>query len=322
MSSGSAVVTGAAGFIGSATARALLDDGWRVTGVDCFTDYYDVAQKRANLASLEGHDRFTFREEDLAVCDVDAVVADADVIIHMAGQPGVRASWGASFAPYLEMNVLVTQRLLEAARAASVDRFVYASSSSVYGQAERYPTQETDLPAPVSPYGVTKLAGEHLACLYAANFGVPTVSLRYFTVFGPGQRPDMAMHKLIRCALTGTAFPLYGDGSAVRDFTFIDDVVAANVRAATRSGLEPGTVLNIGGGSDGITMREVIDIVTHAAGAAPRLERHPAMPGDPMRTGAVTSRARDILGWAPATDVAQGIAQQVSWLRGLLSVST
>ena len=321
MSGQTALVTGVAGFIGSATARRLLDDGWRVVGVDCLTDYYDAAQKRANLATLEGRDGFAFRQDDLAITDVGGLVDGADAVIHLAGQPGVRASWGASFAPYLEMNVLVTQRLLEAARVAGVDRFVYASSSSVYGRAERYPTRETDLPAPISPYGVTKLGGEHLARLYAANFGVPTVSLRYFTVFGPGQRPDMAMHKLIRSALMGTPFPLYGDGSAVRDFTFIGDVVDANVRAATRPGVEPGTVLNIGGGSDGITMRGVIDVVAREVGVAPRLERHKAMPGDPARTGADTARAREVLGWVPGTDVVEGIARQAAWQRHLLSVT-
>src|SRR4051812_32930977 len=218
-----ALVTGVAGFIGSTLAEALVGNGDVVVGVDCFTPYYDAAQKRANLQRLAATKQFTLAEADLRTAELPPLLDGVDVVYHQAGQPGVRLSWASGFAEYDSHNIIATQRLLEGARAAGVARVVYASSSSVYGNAPRYPTSEDDLPQPHSPYGVTKLAAEHLCNLYAANWGVHTVSLRYFTVYGPRQRPDMAMHRLIESALAGTPFPLYGDGSAVRDFTFVDD---------------------------------------------------------------------------------------------------
>ena len=218
-----ALVTGGAGFIGSHLAERLLDDGHQVRIVDCLTDYYDVAQKLANL-ELVG-DRAEVLDLDLRTADVRSLVTDRDVVFHLAAQPGVRLSWADGFPAYDSCNVLATQRLLEACRGTSLSRFVYASSSSVYGDAERYPTLETDLPRPRSPYGVTKMAGEHLCTLYASAWQIPTVSLRYFTVYGPRQRPDMAFHRLCQSVITGDAFPLYGDGSQIRDFTFVDDVV-------------------------------------------------------------------------------------------------
>jgi len=308
------LVTGAAGFIGSQLVEALLAEGHEVVGVDSFTPYYDRAAKGANLAAARAHERFRFVEADLRDAELDGLVDGVEVVFHQAAQPGVRLSWSDGFATYDACNVLATQRLLEAARTAGVGRFVYASSSSVYGNADRYPVLETDLPRPHSPYGVTKLAGEHLCGLYAANHGLATVALRYFTVYGPRQRPDMAFHRLVESALDGQPFPLYGDGSHVRDFTFVGDVVRANVLAGTAD-VEPGTVVNVcAGGST--AMRDVIEAVGDAVGAPVPVDRHPEQPGDVQRTGGSGEAAHRLLGWAPQTTLADGIAAQVAWHRG------
>jgi nucleoside-diphosphate-sugar epimerase len=303
-----ALVTGAAGFVGSHLTERLVAEGWRVRAVDCLTDYYDVGQKRANADALP----VEVLDDDLRTCDVAALLDGVSAVFHQAGQPGVRASWDA-FDTYVGHNVLATQRLLAASAGAGLERFVFASSSSVYGDAERYPTTEDDLPAPRSPYGVTKLAAEHLCGVYAANHGVPTVSLRYFTVFGPRQRPDMAMHRLIEAALGGEAFALYGDGTQVRDFTYVGDVVEANVRAATHD-VAPGTVLNVAGGTDA-SMHEVIRTVADLTGAEVPLRREPAAKGDVRRTGGARGRVRDLLGWAPTVGLRDGLARQVDWHR-------
>jgi UDP-glucuronate 4-epimerase len=301
-------VTGVAGFVGSHLADALLARGDEVVGVDCFTPYYDAVAKRANVP-----DGVRLVEVDLRDADLAPILDGAHVVFHQAAQPGVRLSWSTGFAEYASHNVLATQRLLEAAVAAGGPRVVYASSSSVYGQAPSYPTSEDDLPHPHSPYGVTKLAAEHLCGLYAANWGLPTVSLRYFTVYGPRQRPDMAMHRLCEAARTGTAFPLFGDGSARRDFTFVADVVAANVAAAAAE-VEPGTVVNIAGGGD-TSMTELIDLVGEVAGAPVAVDRRPAQPGDVDRTGGTIEQARALLGWSPAVTLRAGVAAQVEWHR-------
>ena len=310
-----AVVTGCAGFIGSTLVERLLADGADVVGVDDFSDYYSVARKRANMAAARDHDRFHLVEADLAEDDLASVVDGADVVFHQAGQPGVRASWD-QFTTYVHDNLTATQRLLDACLGADVARVVYASSSSIYGDAEDFPTLETAVPAPRSPYGVTKLAAEHLCGLYAANFGLSTVSLRYFTVFGPRQRPDMAMHRLIAAALDGTPFPLFGDGSQVRDFTYVDDVVAANLLAAASTTVEPGTVMNISGGGS-CSLAWVIETVEELVGAPIHLDRRPSHTGDVQRTGGSTERAAEVLGWQPAVDVAAGLERQVAWQRAL-----
>ena len=307
-----ALVTGAAGFIGSHLSERLLAEGWRVRALDCVTGYYDESQKLANLAVLEPLPGCEIVQEDMRTCDVGEVLRGVDVVFHQAGQPGVRASWDR-FASYVEHNIGVTQRLLQACVGGAISRFVFASSSSVYGEAETYPTTEDTLPRPRSPYGVTKLAAEHLCGVYAANLGVPTVSLRYFTVFGPRQRPDMAMHRMIEAALADEAFTLYGDGSAVRDFTFVNDVVQANVLAATRE-VTPGTVLNIAGGTDA-SIREVLQIVGELTGEPVRISEEPAAAGDVARTGGARERARDVLGWEPRVGLAEGLAHQVAWHR-------
>ncbi|HYG70736.1 MAG TPA: NAD-dependent epimerase/dehydratase family protein [Actinomycetota bacterium] len=306
-----ALVTGAAGFVGSTLSQRLASDGYEVVAIDSLTPYYDESQKRTNLEAVTATPGCDVIVDDLRTVDVARLLDRVDVVFHQAGQPGVRASWDAGFAAYVDQNVLVTQRLLEAARGASLTRFVLASSSSVYGNAPRYPTVEDDLPRPQSPYGVTKLAAEHLAGVYARNFGVPTVSLRYFTVYGPRQRPDMAMHRLFEAALDGDPFPMFGDGSQVRDFTFVDDVIAANVSAAIGD-VAPGTVVNVCGGSS-TTLLEVARFVGEIVGREVVLDRRPAEPGDVFRTGGSGARAEDLFGWRPVVDVAEGLRRQGEW---------
>ncbi len=308
-----ALVTGAAGFIGSTLADRLLADGVRVTGVDCLTDYYDVTLKRRNLEGALAHPAFTFLELDLGSADL-AALPGVDVVFHQAAQAGVRASWGREFASYAHHNVLATQRLLERYRDANLERFVYASSSSVYGDAERYPTDETMLPRPFSPYGVTKLAGEHLVLLYGRNFGVNVAALRYFTVYGPRQRPDMAFHRFCRALLRGDEIVVYGDGRQSRDFTFVDDAIEANVRAWKRAA--PQGVYNIGGGSQ-VEVLEAIGLLEDALGAKARLRFEPRPPGDPLRTRADATRLREDLDYATRTGIADGLAAEAAWARGL-----
>ncbi len=253
-------------------------------------------------------------EVDLITEDLAPIVEGADVVWHLAGQPGVRLSWSDGFAAYESRNVLATQRLLEACKTAGTGRIVYASSSSVYGNAERFPTLETDRPEPYSPYGVTKLAGEHLCVLYAANWAVPTVSLRFFTVYGPRQRPDMAHHRLVEAALDQTSFPLFGDGTQERAFTFVDDVVEAVELAGVTPDVAPGTVLNVSGPFS-CRLTELIDMVGDAVGQPVPLERRPAEAGDAQKTGGSTERIEAVLGWHASTSLEDGIAAQVAWHR-------
>lgn len=306
-----AVVTGAAGFLGSHLTERLLRDGVRVTGVDCFTDYYDPAIKRRHIAGALADERFTLLELDLGRDALDGL-PDADVVFHQAAQAGVRASWGADFAAYTHHNVLGTQRLLERYRGTRLERFVYASSSSVYGDAETYPTPEDALPRPFSPYGVTKLAAEHLTLLYGRNFDLPVTALRYFTVYGPRQRPDMAFHRFCRAMLRGEPIKVYGDGRQSRDFTFVDDAIEANVRAWRSAA--PQSVYNVGGGSQ-VEVLEAIAILERALGLKAELRFEPRPPGDPLRTRADAARIRADLEFAPSTPIEQGLAAEAAWLR-------
>jgi nucleoside-diphosphate-sugar epimerase len=308
-----ALVTGAAGFVGSHLAEALLARGDDVVGVDCFTPYYDEATKRANLAALLSAPRATFVEADLRDTDIDALLDGIDVVFHQAAQAGVRHSWASGFADYVSLNVLATQRLLDAAHRARVSRLVYASSSSVYGNQERYPTTEDDLPRPYSPYGVTKLAAEHLCGLYAENWGLSVVSLRYFTVFGPRQRPDMSIYRLCEAALRGGTFGRYGDGEQIREFTYVADIVAGNLAAADAD-VAPGTYVNLAGGGE-ITLRELIALVEQLAGARIAIEPRPAEPGDARRNGGSIERARKVLDWEPTTRLRDGLTAQLAWHR-------
>lgn len=314
-----AVVTGVAGFIGSSLADRLLIEGWDVIGIDSFVPYYPRALKERNLAGALANPRFMFLEGDLT--DVvsgrhtsvspQQLFEGAEVVFHQAAQAGVRASWGRDFDIYCDNNILASQVLLEACRFHPGLKVVYASSSSVYGETCKFPMEETDLPAPVSPYGVSKLAAEHLMNLYHANFGLHTVSLRYFTVYGPRQRPDMAFHKLCRATLTGEEFVLYGTGEQTRDFTFISDIVEANLVAA-RLG-KPGGVYNLGGGTR-ISMNDVITLIEDLAGrkaTVKRIERHE---GDVTHTGACVERAQRDLGFAPKVNLHTGLARELEFI--------
>jgi UDP-glucose 4-epimerase len=317
MSSGHALVTGAAEFIGSHLVERLLRDGVRVTGVDCFTGYYDPLLKRRNLEAAARDPGFTLIELDLARDDL-ARLPDATAVFHQAAQPGVRASWGREFETYVQHNVLATQRLLERYLRVPLERFVYASSSSVYGDAERFPTPEDALPRPFSPYGVTKLAGEHLALLYGRNFGMPVVSLRYFTVYGPRQRPDMAFHRFCRALWTGEPLAVYGDGRQSRDFTYVDDAIEANLRAWRRA--KPQAIYNVGGGSQ-VEVLEAIAILERACGAKARIEWKPLPPGDPPRTRADATRLSADLEWVPSVPIERGLAAEAAWTRELYARS-
>jgi UDP-glucuronate 4-epimerase len=308
-----ALVTGVAGFIGSTLAESLIRDGHRVVGVDSFTPYYGRSLKEWNLRWLLTQSGFTLHELDLRIAPLDDVVRGADLVFHLAAQPGVRASWSEGFPEYVSNNVLATQRLLEAVRGTTLHRFVYASSSSIYGNADSYPTTESCVPQPHSPYGVTKLAGEHLCTVYSRNLAVPTVMLRYFTVYGPRQRPDMAIHRLCEAALTGEPYPLYGDGRQVRDFTFVEDVVAANRAAAEHDGAI-GEVFNVAGGSS-IAIAELVELVAEAADRSILIERRAAQAGDVDRTGGRIEKARRVVGWSPETDLRTGLERQLEWHR-------
>jgi len=307
------LVTGVAGFIGSHLAERLLHEGHRIVGVDAFTDSYPRAVKMANLSPLLGEPGFRFMELDMTQADLGPLVAEADFIFHQAGQPGVRASWGKDFDVYLECNVRATQRLLEAVRGSiRLRRLVFASSSSVYGQAQALPLREDTLPQPYSPYGVTKLAAEHLCLLYHANYGVPTVALRYFTVYGPRQRPDMGFHRFIQAALQDRPIVVYGDGEQTRDFTYIADAVEANWLALSPAA--NGHVFNIGGGSRS-SVNQVLTTLEEILKRPIRREQRPPQPGDVRHTWADTTRAREVLRFSPLVSLPEGLARQVEWLR-------
>ena len=307
------MVTGVAGFIGSHLAERLLAEGYEVIGVDCFTDYYPRSIKEANLQTLRRRPGFRFLPLDLRTAELAPLLDGVTYIFHQAAQAGVRASWGAEFELYIGHNVLATQRLLEAVKEAGsgVHRFIFASSSSVYGEARELPVREDCLLRPYSPYGVTKLAAEHLCMLYHRNFGLPTVSLRYFTVYGPRQRPDMAFHRFIKALLSGQPLEIYGDGEQTRDFTFISDAVQANLLAMQRG--DDGRVYNIGGGSR-VTVNETIRLLERITGRSAKVEYRPPQHGDVRDTWADTSRARAELGFQPQVSLEEGLRAEVEWL--------
>lgn len=306
------LVTGAAGFIGSHLAGRLVEDGRNVLGVDCFTDYYPRSRKEANLEALQGAGGFTFVEADLATADLAEMLDGVSGVCHLAAQAGVRASWGSEFGSYIECNIRATQRLLEAAKSAGLSKFVYASSSSVYGETEDLPMREDGRVRPISPYGVTKLAAEHLALLYHRSYGIPTVSLRYFTVYGPRQRPDMAFHRFIRAAFRGEPITIFGDGEQTRDFTFVDDVVRATARALDEG--PAGEVLNVGGGSR-VTLNEALAAIESELGLTIDRRYEPRARGDVSDTLADNTRARDRLGFLPEVTLPEGLGRQCEWMR-------
>ena len=307
-----AIVTGCAGFIGSHLSERLVAEGWSVLGVDAFTDYYDRSLKDANVAGLANEPRFRLEELDLAEADLTPLFRDAPLVFHLAAQPGVRGSFGEGFARYVHDNLLATQRVFEAAATASSPRVVWASSSSVYGDAEAYPTIAGVTPTqPRSPYGATKRACEDLADIYR-RAGLSTVGLRYFTVYGPRQRPDMAMRRLCEALLDGTSFPLYGDGSQSRDFTHVADAVEATFLAGLAETANP--IYNVGGGQEA-TLAEVIAMLEGIAGSSVPLDRHGVQTGDVRRTSAETTPARQSLGWVPKVDLQSGLESEFAWTK-------
>ncbi len=310
------VVTGCAGFIGSHLTEALLNGGHDVVGIDSFTDFYPRALKQQNLGSAQRNRRFSLIDEDLVDATLEAAMWRADGVFHLAAQPGVRDSWGESFAIYARDNLIATQRVFEAAAALGV-RVVFSSSSSVYGDAQTYPTPEDASPRPVSPYGVTKLGCEQLADAYTVAAGLDVVCLRYFSVYGPRQRPDMAFARIVDRLLDGRSFPLLGSGAQVRDFTYVGDIVRANLAAMDRA--PAGAVYNVGGGTP-TSLADAIALCELLTGHALVCDKRPPSAGDAARTLADTSRIRSEIGWRPQSSLADGLAAQVSWRMRHLAV--
>jgi UDP-glucose 4-epimerase len=310
-----ALVTGAAGFIGSTLAERLVRAGEDVVGIDCFTDYYPRAAKERNLSFLRTAPNFRFLEARIQDAELRSLLSDRTHVFHLAAQAGVRKSWGRDFDVYTTNNIEATQVLLEAAVGAPIEKLVYASSSSVYGDLVAMPMREDALPQPVSPYGVSKLAAEQLCYLYFVNFGVPTVSLRYFTVYGPRQRPDMGFHRFLRATIERTPTSLYGDGEQTRDFTYVDDAVSATIAAALKG--VPGRVYNIGGGSR-VSINHVLEIIGRVTGREPIVARDNAQKGDMRHTYADTDQAKADLDFRPSYDLERGLAAEFSWLTGIL----
>jgi UDP-glucose 4-epimerase len=307
------VITGAAGFIGSHLAERLLAEGHTVRGVDKFLGNYPRRFKESNLAQFSGHPQFQFIERDLVELDLAALLDGADYVFHQAAQPGVRSSWGQEFVEYTHNNILATQRLLEASKKSNIKKFVYASSSSVYGDTDDLPMREAGITRPVSPYGVSKLSAEQLCYLYWKEFAVPTVSLRYFTVYGPRQRPDMFFHIFMRKHHRGEEIPIYDDGKQSRDFTFCADIVEGNLAAALYPGA--GEVFNLGGGSR-TTVEEVVGMVERISGKKAKLKMLARQQGDVRHTAAEIRQARDKLGFQPRVKLVDGLTAEWQWVRG------
>jgi len=306
------VVTGSAGFIGSHLSERLLEKGHRVIGVDCFTDYYAREIKEQNLQGFLHHQNFKFFEVDLNTATLPELLNQADGVFHLAAQAGVRASWGKSFQVYLDLNLLALQKILEALKERGGPRLVFASSSSVYGDTDRFPTPETAAKRPLSPYGVTKLAGEALCDLYGHNYGLEIVSLRFFTVYGPQQRPDMAFHRFFRALLEGKPIRIFGDGQQTRDFTFVADIVEGTVAAMERG--VPGRAYNLGGGNQR-QLLDVIRLLAEVAGKDPVLEFEAPQKGDVRDTYADNSLARKELGFEPKSDLKSGLVGELNWIK-------
>lgn len=312
------LVTGAAGFIGSHLCEYLLKNGLRVLGIDNFIDYYPRSMKEANIVGVMQDKSFEFIEGSILVVDLPKILDGVDVIFHEAAQAGVRASWGRNFKIYSDNNILATQMLLEACKGSPVKKFVYASSSSVYGDTKDLPMTESSLPCPISPYGVSKLAAEHLCWLYYKNFGVPAVSLRYFTVYGARQRPDMAFHRFLRSATEGKHIAIYGDGEQSREFTHVDDIVEATWMASKNG--SPGEVFNIGGGSR-ISLNRVIPIIQEIVGRKIEVRYEGKQKGDVRHTFADMTKAREKLGYKPEVQLQDGLRKEYEWIKELMSSS-
>ena len=309
---GRVAVTGSAGFIGSHLCDRLLSDGHQVVGIDCFSDYYDRERKEQNLRQARTSQSFTLEEADLVDANLRRILDGVEVVFHLAGQEGVRPSWGDHFDRYVHDNIVATQRLLEALRETPIQRLVFASSESVYGDAEMFPTKETALPRPVSPFGMTKLAAEHMAFVYMRNFGIPVTSLRYFTVYGPRQRPDMAFCRFMEALVDSEAIEIFGDGEQTREFTYVSDAVDGSVKAASAD--VAGQVLNIGGGSR-VTLNRVLDTLEDISRLKVSRRHLPPAPGDLRHTGASINLARERLGWEPRVSLRAGLTRQWEWFQ-------
>ncbi len=309
------IVTGCAGFIGSHLTEALLEDGHEVTGIDCFNDNYARSEKLRNISQARESDSFSLLPMDLSSGDLTGILQDHEQVFHLAGEPGVRTSWGEKFSSYQQNNIATTQRLLEAATKAKNIGIVYASSSSVYGQAESLPTRESATPRPFSPYGVTKLAAEHLCTLYHGNFGVDVVSLRYFSVYGPRQRPDMGFRRFCDAALNREPIFIYGTGEQTRDFTYVKDVVAAT-RAAAEATNVGGMVMNIGGGSQ-VSVNDALAHLGEILGSELDLRYEEHEQGDVMNTCADSSLARASLGFVPTVEWREGLFREFEWAKSI-----
>lgn len=299
------LITGCAGFIGSHLTDKLLQEGHEVTGIDCFTDYYPRAVKENNIKNALDHENFTFIEKDIVNI---TEFPEVDYVFHQAAQAGVRASWGRSFEIYTRNNILATQKLLEYYKDKKVKKFVFASSSSIYGDAEKLPIREDAPKNPFSPYGVTKLAAENLCSLYHKNYGTPTVSLRYFTVYGPRQRPDMGINKFVHAVLNDDIIKIYGDGSQTRDFTYVSDVVQANLLAARSDAA--GESFNIGGGSR-ISVNDLVGLIEDAAGKNAQIKYIEAQKGDVRHTYADVTKAGKMIGYIPTVGIKVGVKRYV-----------
>jgi nucleoside-diphosphate-sugar epimerase len=305
------LITGVAGFIGSHLAERLLTAGHDVVGIDSFLDNYPRPFKENNLSAFGKHEKFTFVNGDLLTSDLKSLLRDVSYVFHLAGQPGVRSSWGKEFSRYTENNIMATQLLLETCKGLGLSKFVYASTSSVYGDTDDLPMREDGLTRPVSPYGATKLAAEHLCHLYCKAFGVPTVALRFFTVYGPRQRPDMFFHLFMRALLRGDEVPLFDDGEQTRDFTFCQDIVDGVIAAATYPGR--GEVFNLGGGSQ-ISLLDAIALAEKIAGRKAKLQRCDRQKGDVRHTQARLDQAKTKLGYAPKVGLERGLTEEWNWI--------
>jgi len=311
------LITGVSGFVGSHLAERLLKEGFELIGVDSFLDYYPRGIKENNLKRVRENPRFKFIEGNLLNLNLKEILEQVDAVFHQAAIPGVRASWGKDFRQYVENNIQATQVLLEACKDIRLKKFIYASSSSVYGDSDELPIKETSPTNPVSPYGVSKLAGEHLTTLYFKGYGIPTISLRYFTVYGPRQRPDMGFHKFISAVLLGREIEIYGTGEQTRDFTFIEDAVEANLQAFC--GGKEGEAYNVGGGSR-IKLIEAIRIIEEISGKSANLKYKDPQRGDAKHTYADVSKAKRDFGYSPEVNIYEGLKRHCKWLKENLNI--
>ncbi len=308
------LVTGAAGFIGSHLCRKLLEQNHEVLGVDVFTDFYPKWMKERSVEPLKKEKNFEFLQKDLNELDLKDILKNIDTVFHLAAQAGVRSSWGENFSVYSKNNIEATQNLLEASRDSKISKFIYASSSSVYGLCPELPMKETSPLFPFSPYGVTKLAAEQLCLLYHKNYGVPAVSLRFFTVYGPGQRPDMAFHKFFKSIAEDKEISIFGDGNQTRDFTYVDDIIEANLACIGKG--KPGEIYNIGGGNRK-NLNDTFPLLEEICGKKMKITKHAAQKGDVPHTFASIEKARTGLDYSPQTRLQEGLKDEWRWIQKL-----